>query len=681
MSGGANNYIQGSVSGDMTIGNQNNGKILFGFGSGTATQKMSLDSSGNAVLSGGLTLGSTLSNGTYTYTLPGATGTLALVGGAGVGTVTSIATTGPITGGTITSTGTIGITQSSGSTDGYLSSTDWTTFNNKQNALTNPVTGTGTNNYIPKFTTTGSTIGNSAITDDGTTVSLLSRALSGTSATFSGAGVDVFSSSGIGTSAVSGLFRVVTGGTASGIAIGQSNSTRYTSIWANEHIIYNDDFFMRTNGAFPLVLGTNNTARLTIASTGAATFSSSVIAYGPANDWGLSIWGSTTTGQSYGGIVRGGTNSSDVAFRVNNAANNTTFLTVQGNGNVGIGSTLPVKTLEVRGTLAISNSAASYWYMDRDDSDGRFKILTDADAERFSIATSGAATFSSSVSLTSGYLSVDGFGNKDTNYITMRSGFAPSDSGGIGFKAIDHSGSGTDGLACYGHDGISFYTAQSERLRITSGGVLKIGNGGTADDGLNPGYKNVAISFNNAQNRGEIQAVQQGLLVYPLVLNGAGGNVGIGTYNPLGPLEVRAANRLVSNDGIIQVNSSSSVGIDLGGSLTFGGIWTSGSTTPTEWAQISGRKENATDSNFAGYLSFATRANGGVNTERMRITSGGNVEIATGSIKTGEPDTGYGRAAIKIGARNTGEAFNSGGHLPVNIDGTIYYINLYSSLP
>ena len=45
--------------------------------------------------------------------------------------------------------------------------------------------GTGTTNYLPKFTGT-STIGNSAITDDGTTVTLVSRALSGTSATFSG---------------------------------------------------------------------------------------------------------------------------------------------------------------------------------------------------------------------------------------------------------------------------------------------------------------------------------------------------------------------------------------------------------------------------------------------------------------------------------------------------------------
>ena len=71
---------------------------------------------------------------------------------SGSGTVTSIATTAPITGGTITTTGTIGITQSSTSTDGYLSSTDWNTFNNKQpsgsylTAVTSdaPLSGAGT---------------------------------------------------------------------------------------------------------------------------------------------------------------------------------------------------------------------------------------------------------------------------------------------------------------------------------------------------------------------------------------------------------------------------------------------------------------------------------------------------------------------------------------------------------
>jgi hypothetical protein len=63
----------------------------------------------------------------------------------------------------------ITIQQSSGSQNGFLSSTDWTTFNSKQNALTNPVTGTGTTNYLPKFTGS-TTIGNSQIIDNGTQV-------------------------------------------------------------------------------------------------------------------------------------------------------------------------------------------------------------------------------------------------------------------------------------------------------------------------------------------------------------------------------------------------------------------------------------------------------------------------------------------------------------------------------
>ena len=81
-----------------------------------------------------------------------------------VGTVTSVATTAPITGGTITSTGTIGITQSGTASDGYLSSTDWNTFNAK-------IGGSGTTNYVAKFTG-GSAIGNSQIFDNGTNVGI-----------------------------------------------------------------------------------------------------------------------------------------------------------------------------------------------------------------------------------------------------------------------------------------------------------------------------------------------------------------------------------------------------------------------------------------------------------------------------------------------------------------------------
>jgi len=52
----------------------------------------------------------------------------------------------------------------SGTSTGCLSSSDWTTFNNKQNALTNPLTGTGTAGSIAKFTATG-TVGVAAASD------------------------------------------------------------------------------------------------------------------------------------------------------------------------------------------------------------------------------------------------------------------------------------------------------------------------------------------------------------------------------------------------------------------------------------------------------------------------------------------------------------------------------------
>ena len=79
-----------------------------------------------------------------------------------VGTVTSIATTGPIQGGIITSTGTISITQATSASDGYLSSTDWNTFNNKQSTISLTTTGnSGASTFasntlnVPNYTLSG----------------------------------------------------------------------------------------------------------------------------------------------------------------------------------------------------------------------------------------------------------------------------------------------------------------------------------------------------------------------------------------------------------------------------------------------------------------------------------------------------------------------------------------------
>jgi hypothetical protein len=129
----------------------------------------------------------------------------------------------------------------------------------------------------------------------------------------------------------------------------------------------------------------------------------------------------------------------------------------------------------------------------------------------------------------------------------------------------------------------------------------------------------------------------------------AGGNVGIGTDNPLGPLEVRAANRTISSDGILQVNSNNSQASDLGGSISFGGVWQSSSVT--EWASVSGRKENSTSGQYGGYLVFGTRPHLGVITERMRIASNGIIST-----------NGY------VYGGTLGFAFNTSGYTQIGIN-------------
>jgi hypothetical protein len=96
---------------------------------------------------------SSLTNNTdRTYTLPDASGTIALVGGSGVGTVTSVAaltigTSGTdlsstVANSTTTPVITLNVPTASATNRGALSSADWTTFNSKQGTITLTTTGT-----------------------------------------------------------------------------------------------------------------------------------------------------------------------------------------------------------------------------------------------------------------------------------------------------------------------------------------------------------------------------------------------------------------------------------------------------------------------------------------------------------------------------------------------------------
>jgi len=84
----------------------------------------------------------------YSYTLPSSSGTLALTSDIPsltgyVPTTRTISTTSPLSGGgDLSANRTLSITQATTSVSGYLSSTDWNTFNGKQDAITLTTTGT-----------------------------------------------------------------------------------------------------------------------------------------------------------------------------------------------------------------------------------------------------------------------------------------------------------------------------------------------------------------------------------------------------------------------------------------------------------------------------------------------------------------------------------------------------------
>ena len=121
---------------------------------------------------------------TITLTTTGTSGAATLVGATlnipqyqTAGTyVTSVTASAPLSSSGSTNPN-ITITQVSSTVDGYLSFSDYNVFSGK-------ISGSGFAGYITRYTGSGSTIGNSGLYDDGTTVSLISRALSGSSASF-----------------------------------------------------------------------------------------------------------------------------------------------------------------------------------------------------------------------------------------------------------------------------------------------------------------------------------------------------------------------------------------------------------------------------------------------------------------------------------------------------------------
>jgi len=799
-----------------------------------------------------------------------------------VGTVTSVglssATSGVTIGSTpITTSGTItlAIATASGSQQGLLSSTDWTTFNNKQNALTNPVTGTGTTNYLPKFTGT-STIGNSAITDDGTTVSLLSRALSGTSATFSGnvttsggnfrlfngyfltakradgadinaigfeAGSNTLSIKG-GTSggAVSIKFED-TGGTIASFyngnlglgvtpsawsgftamqVLNSSLSTTGSDVFVNANCFFNGSNWryiasaaasqyyqdagssiwriapsgtagnaisftqaMTLNASGNLSIGnTNDSFKLDVTGTGrfqAPSGTQENIIVKSANTGFSKINIDAVTGASAQlAFLENGTQKGVVGYRPSTGnvflANATSdILTIASTGaatfssSVTVNNTGGVPSLNVRATdtnfalasiLGNQTGDVNWLLMSGYPVAGDFTIRQSDTVNALTLKkTTGAATFSSSVTAStlifkdainsnsygfrglSGIVTLDAGSVYPTGWNFQYGGGASSalyinGSGNVGIGSaspaqlltiqntssnpylsiiggasatmgvlMGTTGNTVDGQIIYSNSTqhMAFVTASAERMRITSGGSVGIGTTSpsvllhlnTTDTvnnifRISNGTQALNLGVNNSSGgsfifESSVQALRFGTSDTERMRITSGGNLLVGTTSDNGA-KFQVTGGATFSSGITATAAilSSITPITLTGNSNSGTF--NQTTIYVNQNNTSNSNENGifiergrlSDSSSAEIRRFVIGARGG---QIQWICDKDGSTTQYGSIKTGEPDTGWGTAAIKIGASVSGTAFNVTRYLPVSVDGTVYYINLNSSTP
>jgi hypothetical protein len=278
-------------------------------------------------------------------------------------------------------------------------------FSAKQNTLSNPVTGTGTINYLPKFTTTGSTIGNSTLIDNGTTVSTASilsttnyaslnagnnthrftNTLSGNQTTFtpsSGFITSFFNanSSGgwyyndtVGNSGFPILSILSTSNDRkkSGIALnsqGTSNDT-YTPAITFSSLSNNSNYY----SAYAAIIGKKT-------GTGNNTFPDNL----PDNNWNsghIEFYGTTQATSSLGGIMR----NANMVVGVGVGIGYTSPPTINGrlivSEKIGIGNDSPTNTLDVSGTFRATGAAtlSSTLAVQGDITENGNNVLTSAD--------------------------------------------------------------------------------------------------------------------------------------------------------------------------------------------------------------------------------------------------------------------------------------------------------------
>jgi predicted heme/steroid binding protein len=524
-------------------------------------------------------------------------------------------------------TGAFTIAQASGSVNGFLSSTDWTTFNNKQNTITNPVTGTGTTNYLPKWTS-GSALGNSLAQDTGSSINI------GAPTTYPASKFVVSGSSANGaivsedTNSTSSFIRIL-GDATNGNLINYKNGTslRFASS-AADFTTFAEQMRLTSTG---LGIGTTSPSyKLDVVGTGGfsgnlnSNFNALILSNSSSGNSARNILqfannlGFNATIDLFGGgyVSSGGSDDVADAFRI--LSNGTGGMSIRANtgtlrfytgsseraridtsGNLGLGVVpsawnSPFKVMQVGGVSALWDISSVSGFSNNLYNDGTGRYLTSdyatifehSDGQfRWLTAPSGTAgnaiSFTQAMTLSAG--GDLGIANTSPSYRVDIEG----SSGSISTVRVKNGAIGaSDGSQILLGNSANFTNAY---FRLNGGGNSSQGGAGSLNIGLT---ESAAMTFLTA-NTERLRIT-------------SGGNVGIGTSTPSYLLDVNRSSlgaiaQFITNDGTYNPR------------LLINGT--------TDGLQLF-----ATFSSVAGALMLGTG-----NAERLRITSGGNVGIGTTS--------------------------------------------------
>ena len=272
--------------------------------------------------------------------------------------VTSVTGTAPISVATGTSTPVISMSQANGTTNGYLSSADWTTFNSKQaagnyiTALTGDVTASGAGSAAATLSTTGVNAG----TYTKVTVDAKGRVTAGSSLVASdipplptsiigsgtlgvangGTGAATITNNGVVIGAGTGALSGVTGTTGQVMTVNGSNQPIFSSINLASSAAVSGTLAVANGGTGAATLAANNVL------LGNGTSALQAVAPGTSGNVLTSNGSTWTSAASVTNWAVPGTIGSATP-------NSGAFTTLTTTGNVGIGTTSPLTTLEING--------------------------------------------------------------------------------------------------------------------------------------------------------------------------------------------------------------------------------------------------------------------------------------------------------------------------------------------